>query len=294
MNRRFIIAVGVVVILVAGISWFSGGFNKKRSPAKVDVTASFYPLAEFARRVGGNKVRVNNITPVGAEPHDFEPSPLDIIKIEQSRVFIYSGGNFEPWADKIVPGLKDVIIVNASRGIPLIKNDPHFYLDPVLDRKVVNNIAAALIKADPVNKAYYKKNASAYIGKLRALDEKYRIGLKNTKSRDIVTSHNAFAYLAARYGLNQIPISGLAEQEPSAARLAQISEFAKKHQTKYIFFEKLVGPRLSDTIARETGAKTLVLNPIEGLTHKEQEDGKDFISISEENLANLRLALGAK
>jgi zinc transport system substrate-binding protein len=307
MNKRFILAVFAVIIIVAILIIVVVGRQKKQSQKKIEVTASFYPLAEFVHQVGGDKVKVTNITPLGAEPHDFEPSPQDIIKIERSKIFIYTGTGLEPWADRVVPTLEGVTVINASKGIPLLPAipqegqksnpngvDPHFYLDPVLDQKIVNNIAKNLIKVDPANKAYYEKNAKSYEKKLADLDKEYRKGLSKITTKDIITSHAAFAYLAKRYGLVQIPISGLAGQEPSAKRLAQIAKLAKERHIKYIFFEKLVSPRLSDTIAREVGLKTLVLDPIEGLTPEEQKQGKDFISLMRQNLANLQLALGAK
>lgn len=304
MNKRFIFAVLLVIIIVAVISAVFARGQRQVAQDKIEVTASVYPMAEFAQQVGGDKVHVTNITPVGTEPHDFEPSPQDIIKIEQSKVFIYTGAGFEPWADRVVPTLQGVTVINASEGIPLLRatpeagekpnphgTDPHFYLDPVLDQKVVHTIARKLAEVDPANRAFYEKNASIYAKKLADLDKEYRTGLIICNSRDIVTAHASFAYIAKRYNLVQIPIAGLSEEEPSPARLAEIARFVKEHHIKYIFFEKLVSPRLSDTIARETGAKTLVLDPIEGLTPDEQKEGKNFISIMKQNLANLRLAL---
>ncbi len=305
MNRRFIVAVLVVIIIVGVISAVFA--QRQGTQSGLVVTASFYTMAEFARQVGGNKVHVINLTPVGVEPHDFEPSPGDIVTIEKSKVFIYTGAGFEPWADRIVPSLKDVTVINASEGIPLLpvtpaegenpsarKNDPHFYLDPVLDQKVVRTIAVKLAEADPANRAYYEKNASAYVRKLNDLDKQYRTGLLICNNRDIITAHAAFAYIAKRYNLVQIPIAGLSEEEPSPAKLAEIARLAREHHVKYIFFEKLVNPRLSDTIAQEVGAKTLVLDPIEGLTPSEQKAGKNFVGLMKDNLANLRLALECK
>lgn len=316
MNKKFILAVIAVIAVVAVVSVLAARSQKRETKNKLEVTASFYSMAEFAQKVGGEKVHVTNLTPVGAEPHDFEPSPQDIAKIERSGVFIYTGAGFEPWADKIVPGLKKVTVINVGEGIDLLPaipeekeesgshetdephhshaTDPHFYLDPVLDQKVVKLISKKLSEVDPANRSYYEKNASDYIDELVALDEEYKAGLVNCGSRDIVTSHAAFAYLAKRYDLNQIPIAGIAEEEPSPAKLADIAKLVKEKHIKYIFFEELVSPRLSETIAREAGAKTLVLDPIEGLTPEKKKAGKDFISLMRDNLDNLRLALDCK
>lgn len=302
MNRRFIFAAVVLVVIIIAVAAVFANLNKKGSEQKVTITASFYPLAEFANQVGGDKVTVKNITPAGVEPHDFEPSPQDIVSLQKSKVFVYSGAGFEPWASKVLPDLKNIAVVNASKGVSLLEampeeeatTDPHFYLDPVLAQQIVKNIAEKLGEVDPDNKSFYEKNAGVYIEKLALLNKEFQEGLKSRQRNDIITSHAAFAYLAKRYGLRQIPIAGLAEEEPSPARLAEVAKFARENNVKYIFFETLVDPRLSETIAREVGAKTLVLNPLEGLTPEEQKQGKDYISVMQENLNNLRIALECK
>ncbi|MBE0429410.1 MAG: zinc ABC transporter substrate-binding protein [Thermoleophilia bacterium] len=308
MNIRFIIAIAVLIILVGAIVAYLGA-RPGEDDERMQVVASFYPLAEFARQVGGEHAEVINLTPQGAEPHDFEPSPLDIIAVRQSDVFVYSGAGFEPWAERILPDLEGVAVINAGEGITLIggdpeaqiepggeapegeRFDPHYYLDPALAREVVQLIADNLSEVDPARKDDYGENATVYAQKLEGLDREFREGLADCAQMDIVTSHAAFAYLARRYGFGQVPIAGLAEEEPSPAELVRIVEFVRENQIRYVFFEKLVSPRLAETVAREAGAKTLVLDPIEGLTREEQEAGKDYIALMRENLISLRLAL---
>lgn len=311
MNKGFILAAIVLVVGIIAVGLVFANLNKKDTDQKIKVTASFYPLAEFARQVGGDKVTVQNITPAGVEPHDFEPSPQDIASFQKSKVFIYTGAGFEPWAEKVLPDLKGVTVINASKDISLLEavpeeeegeeykgeeatTDPHFYLDPVLSQHVVKNIADKLSEVDPSNKGVYEKNANAYIEKLAALDKEFAEGLATRERNDIVTSHAAFAYLAKRYNLKQVPIAGLSEEEPSPAKLAEVAKYCRENNVKYIFFETLVSPRLSETVAKEVGAKTLALNPLEGLTTEEQKQGKDYISVMQENLKNLRIALGGK
>lgn len=305
MNLRFILSVIAVIIVVMVISAAFASSHEPEAAGRVGVAASFYPLADFARQVGGDRVQVTNLTPVGTEPHDYDPSPQDIVKIEQAKVFIYTGAGFEPWAEKVVPELGDIAVVNASQGVELMPAgdeeagrgsggftaDPHFYLDPVGVQQIVRQIADALAAVDPANAAYYQENASRYDVRLAELDAAYRSGLASCVRRDIITSHAAFAYLAQRYGLTQVAIAGLADEDPSPARLAEIADLVRARNIKYIFFESLVSPRLSETIAAETGARTLVLNPVEGLTAEERAAGKDFIGLMRDNLANLRLAL---
>jgi zinc transport system substrate-binding protein len=175
------------------------------------------------------------------------------------------------------------------------QTDPHFWLDPVLAQEEVQIIRDALIKVDPANAQYYDKNAEGYISQLQALDKKYQDGLASCALKDVVTSHAAFGYLAKRYNLNQIAISGLSpDQEPSSSQMVEIAREAKQKNVKVIFFETLVSPKLAETIAREIGAQTAVFNPLEGLTDQEIKEGKNYISVMEDNLNNLRTALQCK
>jgi zinc transport system substrate-binding protein len=266
------------------------------------VVASYYPLYDFAKQVGGNKVSVTNVTPAGSEPHEYEPSPKVLADAHQAKVFIYNGGHLEPWAGGFLGDYKNTR-VKASDGITLQTiasegngsqsvTDPHFWLDPVLALKIVDNVRDGLTKADPSNAGYYAANAAAYKLKLAVLDTAFRTGLAQCQIHTVVTSHAAFGYLAARYGFEVQAIAGLSpEEEPSATKLAEITQLVNDKHIQYVFFESLVSPRLAATIASETGAKTLVFDPIEGLSDAGQKQGKNYLTIQEQNLANLRTAL---
>lgn len=170
--------------------------------------------------------------------------------------------------------------------------DPHVWLDPVMAIGEVRTIEAALSKASPENAAAFKANSEAYIAKLQQLDKDFRDGLKDTKRKDFITQHAAFGYLARQYGLTQVPIAGLSpEQEPSAAQMAEVVEFAKANKVTTIFFETLVSSKVADAIAQEIGAKTAVLNPIEGLTDEDVKNKLDYLSLMRQNLAALTQAL---
>ncbi|MBF0320167.1 MAG: zinc ABC transporter substrate-binding protein [Nitrospirae bacterium] len=269
--------------------------------AAIKATASIYPLAHFARQVGGSLTDVETITPTGVEPHEYDPAPKDIRRIYSSRVFIYNGAGLEPWAERIAPLLhkQDILTVKATTGITLAvtngQPDPHVWLDPVLAQKLIETICKSFIKADPKNEHAYRSNADGYINKLRALDEKFRDGLKSCKTRKIVSSHAAFTYLAARYDLKTLVLSGLPpSEEPSPRRLGEIVKIARAEGIKYIFFASLTSPKIAGTVAREIGAATLVLNPCEGLTPSDVASGRDYISIMEDNLRNLRIALSCQ
>lgn len=269
---------------------------------KLPVATSFYPLYFFASRIGGDKAAIFNVTPAGAEPHDYEPTARDLARIESSRLVILNGDGLEAWGQNIQANLnpQKTEVIIASQGL-LTENlksggqetvDPHLWLSPPLAQKMIDNILRGFNAVDSKNKDYYTANAAALRLELEALDKAYRTGLDRCASRDIITSHAAFGYLAASYNLRQIAIAGLSpDTEPSPQELADISRFAKDNNIKYIFFESLVSPKLAQTIASEAGAETLVLNPLEGLSASSLAQGQDYLSEMRNNLTNLRLAL---
>ncbi|HSX17529.1 MAG TPA: zinc ABC transporter substrate-binding protein [Patescibacteria group bacterium] len=297
---RKIIASAALLALVIGSIVIAVAHNNQGvvKAGTVRVVASYYPLYDFARQVGGNKVTVTNITPAGAEPHDYEPSPKVLADAQKASVFVYNGGHLELWASGFLAGYHHTA-VKASQGVNLQTAandvDPHFWLDPVLAVRIVDNIRDGLAQADPVNKSYYFANAAVYVSKLGKLDNDFQSGLATCQTRTIITSHAAFGYLAKRYNLDVVPIAGLTpDQEPSAAKLAELTQLVQDKGIKYVFFERLASPRLADTIASETGAKTLVFDPLEGLSEADQKQGKDYLSVQRENLNNLRIALACK
>jgi zinc transport system substrate-binding protein len=266
---------------------------------KIKVVTSFYPLYFFASEIGGEKAEVSNVTPAGAEPHDYEPTSQDIINIEKSNLLVLNGGNLEPWGEKIKHSFKGVIIIAGDNLINLemqeegerIK-DPHVWLSPLLAKKEIKNILSGYLKIDPNNKSYYEDNTKKLEDKLNQLDGLYAHGLSQCAKKTFITSHAAFGYLAKNYNLIQVSISGLSpEEEPSTKRLVEISDIAKKNNVKYIFFESLVSPKLSETVANEIGAKTLVLDPIEGVSNDDMKIGKNYLTIMKDNLKNLQTAL---
>jgi len=308
MRRKHLLIILVAIGIFLGYVAFSGTLRSRpdSSGAKIKVTASFYPMAEFARQVGGDRVEVTTLIAPGVEPHDYDPSPQDLATLQTSSLFVYNGAGLETWAARVVGDMRarGGVAVEASSGLPLkaaasgsenAGHDPHVWLDPVLASREVDQIATGLVRADPAGRTIYQANAAAFKSQLADLDAAYRAGLQTCARRDIVTSHQAFAYLGARYGLNVMPIAGLApDEEPSPQKLAQITQFVRQNDVRYIFFESLASPKLSDTIARETGAKTLVFNPLEGLTDAERAQGQNYLTVQRQNLANLRIALDCK
>jgi zinc transport system substrate-binding protein len=286
------------------------------------VVATVYPLYEFTREVAGDRAEVSLLVPPGVEPHDWEPAPQDIARLQQARLFIYNGAGFEPWVDKLRKDLtaKGTVLVRTTEKVALLKAgaqpgaghghgrepakpghghgdplDPHVWLDPGRAQTQVEAIRAGLARVDPANATAYGTRAQAYRAKLADLDARYQAGLKACARKEVVTTHAAFGYLTRRYGLTQLAIHGLApDAEPSPADLAQLVKIAKDKRVTHIFFETLVSSKLAETLAREVGAQTLVLNPVEGLTREQQAAGLSYLTLMEDNLRNLRTALACR
>jgi len=269
------------------------------------IAASFYPLAEMARNVAGDHAEVITITPAGSDPHEYEPSPKDIAAISESDLFIFNGAGQDPWAEKLE--LENTAIIHMTENFSLLEGedhdheeeeghhhefDPHIWLDPTQAAQEVEIIAEKMIEVDPQNAPIYQANADAYKQELLQLDSEYKETLVSCQKDSIITAHAAFGYMAARYGFNQIAIAGLSpEQEPSARKLAEIADLAEEEDIKYIFFETLTSPRISETLAQEVGAQTLLLDPVEGLTQEQIAAGENYVTVMRSNLKNLAIAL---
>lgn len=311
MKNKTLITIFVGFVIVAlGVFWMGqkknpGGMLVEPDGAekKLVIVATFYPLAEFAQAVGGDAVSVTTIVPAGAEPHDYEPTPRDILAAYRSQVFLLNGSGLDPWAEKIRPDLErnDVTIVQMSERVLLLpisdtgmmtRVDPHFWLDPMRAITEVQAIRDVLIARDPTRSVDFARNAATFVAELQVLDEEYQSGLSHCALHTIVTSHQAFGYLADRYGFEAVSVSGLSpEAEPSPNRMAEVVRLVNQKGVKYIFFESLVSPKVAETLADETGTRTLVFDPIEGLTDTKRAEGKNYLSIMRDNLQSLQTAL---
>lgn len=289
MKKFAIISVIFLAVLVFVIA-----SNRQATPKsdnhQLTVTTSFYPFYFFSREIGRDKVSITNITPVGVEPHDYEPSIQNIVSIEKSDLLIIDG-ILEPWGKRQKENLKGssvtVLEVRSESNV-----DPHTWLNPVLAKTDVAVILAAFSRLDPENSSYYQQNANQLLAKLSQLDSDYRSGLANCRQQSIVTSHDAFGHLASEYGFKQIAISGLSpDEEPSSKDLVRIATFSKQNNIKHIFFESLVSPKLSQTLAFEIGASVLVLDPLEGPSSDNIKLNYDYFTIMRNNLNNLKIAL---
>ncbi len=294
MINRLLAAVTALALLAAGCSGTSSSAN-----GKVAVIGSFYPMAWVAQRIGGNDVSVTSLTKPGAEPHDLELTPNQVIKIAEAKLVLYVK-ELQPAVDDAVAqhakktsldaaSLVTRLPISGQAENPKATYDPHIWLDPARLSTIAEAFGARLAAADSAHAAYYKANTAALVAELTGVDTAFRNGLATCKQKTIVTSHAAFGYLSQRYGLTQVPIAGIdPEAEPSPARLAQLTQTIKKTGVTTVFTETLVSPKVAQTLASEAGVKTATLDPIEGVKDGSQDD---YVSIMRENLQTLRTAL---
>jgi zinc transport system substrate-binding protein len=282
--------VRVRVLLVAVVmAWLAGCGADPAVDGKVHVVAGFYPLQYLAEQVGGDRVRVTNLVQPGAEPHDLELTPRQVADVAEARLVVYLSG-FQPALDATVQQEAAGTSLDLTTVVPLMGSDPHIWLDPDRFATATGALADRLAAADPDGAAGYRERAAALQVRLRELDQAYAQGLASCARHEIVVSHDAFGYLAQRYHLRQVAISGLSpEEEPTPQRLADVAAAAKRYQVTTIFFETLVSPKMAEAIAGETGASTAVLDPVEGIA---PGSDADYVSVMRDNLTQLRQALG--
>ena len=258
MKKFLVVILGMVLLAAVGC-----GSEQKQADGKLPVVASFYPMADFTRQIGGDLLQVDTLIADGVEPHDWEPTAKDLTKLGNARLFVYNGG-VENWARPALEAVKDKQVASVEAGKGLFDEkathvDPHVWLSP---RKAVLEVAAitaALVQADPEHAAVYKKNSEAYQEKLLQLDQRIS-----------------------------------PDAEPTPADLKNLISTIKDNQVKYVFFETLVSPRIAQTVAEASGAETLVLDPLEGLSEAGRNNGDDYLKIMTRNIDNLELALGVK
>jgi zinc transport system substrate-binding protein len=277
----------ILILAVLAVNGCGGGGKTAATPPVERVAAAFYPLAYAADQLAPPRTEVDNLTPPGAEPHDLELTPRDVERIRSADLVLLLGHGFQPQLEEAAGHGERVLMLLDTPGLHRHpNNDPHVWLDPVRYELIVKRIAMALHRPHP---------ADRLVARLGALDREYRRGLRSCARHEIVTSHEAFAYLGERYGLRQIAITGLSpEAEPTPRRLERVVRLVRATGATTIFFETLVSPRIADTVARETGARTAVLDPIEGLSTAEEKRGASYFSVMRSNLANLRRALGCR
>jgi zinc transport system substrate-binding protein len=313
---------GWIVLSVLGLTGFCGSACAQETRTRVVTT--LFPLYDFARNIGQDRIDLSMLLPPGVEPHAFEPKPSDMARIAQAEVFIYTGNAMEPWADRIVQGVGNsrLRVVDASRGIALMKMeggeagaghvkgeqahqhrnqaregvDPHIWLDLANSLKIVDTIADALVLARPADERLLRQNAEAYKEKLRALDASFAAELSKCPKREFIhAGHYAFGYLARRYHLTYVAAQGFVpDSEPTAKQLAALARQVQSRGLNVVFYEELVEPRIARTVAKETGAQLLMLHGAHNLSRQDFDKGASFIDIMQANLTNLKRGLGCQ
>lgn len=308
LKQKLAFLCGLIIILI--MAGCVPSHDKEKDPNRLQVYTTLYPLEYFTKRIGGEHIQVENLVPVGTDSHEFEPSAKDFTQLAEADLFIHNGVELQPWVEKVEHVMDESKSkrVDTTQSISLLHSEsdgdddhdhhqknPHVWLDPQLAKKQADQIKQGLIEMDRKNQQLYEKNYHQLAIELDQLDQEFQKVANQKQTNKIVVSHNAFAYLAKRYGLKQIAISGLSPMdEPSPQKLKQIVDTIKKHQLKYIFFETFGTGKLVKTVQKEANVKALSLHPLEGLTKKEADSGEDYFSIMYKNKENLKKALENK
>lgn len=305
----FVTFVAIMIMII----FFSTNVTKenKESEEKVSVVATLFPQYDFAKQIGKEKVNVTLLLPPGTETHTYDPSPKDIININKSKLFIYTGKYMEPWAESIANSIdKSVIVLDASKNISYIKEehreeeheeksheheyDPHIWLDISNAKKMVDNILEELINVDGQNADYYTQNAKEYKEKLDELDSKFKEVINNGK-RNVICFGDKFAYMyfISSYNLDYITAykGCSSNSEPSVSKILEVEEKIKKENIPVIFYESLSEGTVAKSIARDTNITPLVFSSVHTVSSENIQNGATYISVMENNLNNLKKAL---
>lgn len=308
-----------LLILVISLSVVLFGCSSKKTGSgiskedKIVVYASFYPMYDLTKKVGGDKIDLRTLMPLGSEPHDWEPGPRDIGNLQEASIFIYNGAGMEIWIEKIIGSLenKKVKIIETSKDIDLLENeqhhdeeeekkgshhhyqyDPHVWLNPQYAKMQLEVIKDALVDNDPDNKEYYEENFLNASIRMDELDREYKKRVSEFSRKDIVVTHGAFGYLCNAYGLRQVAIEAQShDYEPSPGKMANVVKFIRDNDVKVIFHEELSNSKIAEAIARETGAEVMTLNTLGSISEQTIKEGGEYFSIMLKNLDALEKAL---
>ncbi|MBU4304284.1 MAG: zinc ABC transporter substrate-binding protein [Candidatus Omnitrophica bacterium] len=300
-----------IFFLSISVSW------AREAGGRVEVVTTLFPIYDFTKQVGKDKVNVSLLLPPGVEAHTFEPKPADIVRINKADIFIYTGRYMEPWVEGILKGVfnKNFAVIDASKGIELAGGeddedaagakeaehhhhhggkDPHIWLDLGNAQMMVDTIAAALAQKDPGNRGFYLNNAKEYKVKLAGLDSRFKSTLSTVKHKTLIhAGHFTFGYFARRYGLGYVsPYEGFSPNaEPTPRAIARLIDMLRQSGMRYVYHEELLDPKVGRTISQETGAKLELLHGAHNVSKDELNRGVTFLEIMEENLKKLKTGL---
>ncbi|WP_026676199.1 metal ABC transporter substrate-binding protein [Fictibacillus gelatini] len=303
---RFLTVLLIVSVLLTGCG--AKKASNDHHSGRLKIFTTIYPLQYFTERIGGKYVEVKNIVPPGADAHSFEPTTRTMMDVATGDAFIYNGTGIEGFANAVKDAIKDenVKVIEAAKGIDLIKaseheeeghddhgdKDPHVWLDPVLAEKIAANIKNELIALKPEEKAEFNKNYQSLKKDLEHLDASFKNTAAKSSKKAFVVSHAAYGYLAKRYGLEQVGVTGLSpSEEPSQKQLEKIIKLVKKEHIHYILFEGNVNNKVASVVEKETGARTLTMRNLESLTKDDVNHHEDYLSLMKKNAIALQTAL---
>jgi zinc transport system substrate-binding protein len=305
-KARFARNLAIAAILIALVSAGTYIAVTYRPAPRTGVTAltTFFPVYEHTRNIAGDRITVTLLVPMTLDVHSFDPTPSSIQAVATANLLIYGGAGLEPWIPAIVTaaGNAHLTLVDSSKNLSLLDVppqfqkggrtiDPHIWLDPILAKAQVANILQGLIKADPADAAYFTRNAQNYSAKLDLLNSQAINLTANPKTRHFVTFHEAFAYFSMRYNLDQIPIAGPFEEDPTPSEIQGVINATKRYHLCYVGYESLSNPAIAQSIASQTNATLIRLDPIEGLSLEDQTLGKTYLIKMDELLTQLDLML---
>lgn len=317
MKKGIIFLITIIAIFSLSILGISNINSSKSNNEKIKIVATLFPQYDFAKQIGGDKVDVTLLLTPGTETHTYEPTPQDIINVNNSDLFIYTGKYMEPWSDKIASSINsNTIILDASKNINLLSSehseeeqhneeeneldlhhheyDPHIWLNPQNAIGMVNNITNELCNIDPNNAAYYQENARNYIKQLQSLDEEIQTTINQSAKKKIAFGGTfAYMYFVKKYNLEYVSAydSCGEDTEPSASNVKKVIDYMKENDIHVVFYQELSSGKIADAIAAETKSTKLVFHTVHNASQEEINKGETYISLMKKNLENLKIAL---
>ena len=329
-NIAFITILTMVFFIITAIIINIKNPIKKENGKKIEIIATLFPQYDFAKQIGGDKVNVKLLLPPGSESHTYEPTPQDMLMINESDLFVYTGKEMEPWAENLISGMKkDINVIDLSKSVELIHSeefeeehmeendeheheheyeyghnhdegehnheyDPHIWLNPQNAIKMAKNIEKELINIDPDNAEYYKNNAEKYINEIAKLDKEIEQTVNSSSNPKIAFGGAfAYAYFIERYNIDFISAYETCGEgsEPSTVQVKEVIDYINNNNLPVIFYKEYTSGNVAQTISEATGAKMLVFNTVHNISKDEINNGATYVSIMKENLENLKQAL---
>ncbi len=319
-----LLSVVCITTLLTGCKTKNTATSDDGESNKLTIVATLFPQYDFTREIVGDKAEVKLLMPPGVESHSYEPTPADIIKINKSDLFIYTGEYMEGWAQSIIDGIdnKNVEILDVSKNIQLNKSeddhndheepeehdehsakeekghnhdyDPHIWTSPLNAKAMVDNILESVCELDPENADYYTENANNYKAELDGLNEEFKNIFATAKRNEIIFAGKfALHYFAEEYGMDYEAAydNCSTEAEPSAKVVAGLIDEIKEEKIPVIYYAELTEPKVAKSISEETGAEMMILHSCHNVSKKDFNNGVNYLSLMKQNAENLKVGL---